>query len=71
VTEVEQELFYYDDITKNVRRLSYEENLITLRDTSISREIETIFEQLADDQSNATASFKYPNYKLFMRSKLS
>ncbi len=69
IAPVKQDLFYYDGKQKAVRRLSYERDLVTLRDTTISDEIEPIFATLADDQTNATASYLYPNYKLFMRSR--
>ena len=70
ITQVDQEIFYYDWINKAVRRLWYEKNLTTLRDVAISREIETIFDNINWDQSNATSTFKYPNYKLFLKSWL-
>ena len=69
ITAVKQDLFYYDHTSKAVRRLGYEQNLTTLRDSSISDEIEPIFHTLAADQSDATGSYLYPNYKLFLRSK--
>ena len=69
ITEIGQETIYYDGKSKSVRRLSYEQNQNTLRDTSISDEIEPIFHTLSADQSNATASYLYPNYKLFLRSE--
>lgn len=68
ITKVKQDLFYYDGVSRSVRRLSYEKDLVTLRDTSISDEIEPIFATLAEDQTNATSSYLYPNYKLFLRS---
>lgn len=70
IAEVEQEVFYYDWINKAVRRIWYEQNLTTLRDVAVSREIETIFDVIAEDQSEATMSFKYPNLKLFLKSRL-
>jgi len=69
IRKVKQDIFYYDGVSKSVRRLSYERDLSTLRDTSISDEIEPIFATLADDQTNATSSYLYPNYKLFLRSE--
>lgn len=69
ITDVQQETFFYDPWTKAVRRLGYEENVTTLRDVAISREVEPIFENIAENQDYATSSFKYPNYKLFLRSK--
>jgi len=70
ITDVEQEIFYYDWINKAVRRLWYEQNLTTLRDTAISREIGNLLTQLPNTQTSATSTFKYPNYKLFLRSEL-
>jgi len=70
ITNVDQEVFYYDGIHNAVRRLWYERNLTTIRDVAISREIETTLQQLAWNQSFATSTFKYPNYKLFLRSDL-
>jgi len=70
ITEVEQETFYFDFKNKSVRRLGYEVNLTTLRDSAISKEIEPIFSELSDNQDYATTSYAYPNYKLFLRSKL-
>lgn len=69
IEEVNQEIFYYDDKSKSIRRLGYEQNLTTLRDTSISDEIEPVFLSLADDQSSASLSYKYPNLKIFLRSR--
>jgi len=66
---VRQEIIYYDDKSKSVRRLAYERDQITLRDSAISDEIEPIFHTLATDQTNATSSYLYPNYKLFLRSE--
>lgn len=64
ITEVEQEILYLDWKTREVRRLGYEQNLTTLRDVSISREISDLFDVLPEDQWLASASFSYPNYTL-------
>lgn len=64
ITNVEQEIFYLDWKTRSVRRLGYEQNLTTLRDVAISREIAELFETLPEEQPMATASFSYPNYTL-------
>lgn len=69
ITEVRQEIFYLDWTSKAIRRLWYEKDLVTLRDTAISDEIEPIFHTLAEDQTNATGSYQYPNYKIFLRSQ--
>lgn len=66
ITGVNQDVFFLDWINRKVRRLSYEQNLTTLRDTSISNEIDKLFDTLPEDQRLATASFKYPNYKLYL-----
>lgn len=64
ITEVEQEIFYLDWESREVRRLWYEQDLTTLRDTAISREISDLFDELPEEQPLATAHFKYPNYQL-------
>ena len=66
ITNVEQDIFYLDWINRKVRRLSYEQNLTTLRDTAISWEIDSLFSTLPANQELATSSFKYPNYKLYL-----
>lgn len=66
ITQVEQDIFYLDWKEKSVRRLSYEQNLTTLRDTAISRDIEPILKALPEDQSLATSSYTYPNYRLYV-----
>lgn len=68
ITEVEQEIFYLDWKTREVRRLWYEQNLTTLRDVGISREISDMFNNLPEDQPLATSSFSYPNYQLSLSS---
>ena len=69
IEDVNQEIFYYDGISRSVRRLGYEQNLTTLRDSSISDEIRTVFPTLAEDQTSASLSYKYPNLKVFLRSR--
>lgn len=64
ITEVEQEIFYLDWKTRAVRRLWYEQNLTTLRDTSISKDIAELLEALPEDQTLATSHFSYPYYQL-------
>lgn len=64
ITEVQQEIFYLDWKTRAVRRLGYEQNLTTLRDTAISDEIRPLIEALPEDQRLATSQFSYPNYML-------
>lgn len=49
ICEVEQEIFYFDYKNRAVRRLSYEKNLTTLRDVSVSSEVEDIFKAIPDD----------------------
>jgi len=69
ITWVKQDIFYFDNISKSVRRISYEKNLTTLRDTSVSDEIRPLLANIADDQSSASSEYKYPNYKIFLKSK--
>ena len=70
VVPVEQDIIYFDWI--NIRRLSYEVNINSLNDDSISKEINPIIESLPSSQaSNATMYFVYPFVKLFLRDKFS
>jgi len=63
-----QDVFYFDYINKKVRRLSYEQNLTTLRDTAISLEVDDIFATIPDDDESTenryspfiNMSFHYP-----------
>ena len=64
ITEVDQETLYLDWKTRAVRRLSYEQNLTTLRDTRISNQIQKLLDELPEEQPLATSSFSYPNYQL-------
>lgn len=64
ITDVQQEVFYLDWKTRSVRRLWYEQNLTTLRDTKISGEIQSLLDALPEEQFLATSHFKYPNYTL-------
>lgn len=68
ITSVNEDIFYYDHKNRAVRRLGYEKDLTTLRDVAVSREIEGILKDLPIDQTYATSSFSYPNYKLSVRS---
>lgn len=70
VVPVEQDILYFDWI--NIRRISYEVNINSLNDDSISKEINPIIEWLPSLQSsNATMYFVYPYVKLFLRDKFS
>lgn len=71
ITEVDQEIFYLDWKNRAIRRLWYEQNLTTLRDVSISREIAEEFKNLPEDQPMATSHFAYPNYQISLSSWLS
>ena len=64
ITNVQQDIFYLDWENKSVRRLSYEKDMNTLRDNSISDDIRWLISSLPEDQPLATASFHYPNYIL-------
>jgi len=66
-SEVDQETFYFDYINRAVRRLWYEQNLTTLRDVAISREIEDLFLSIPDGDEwrrSVTTSYAYPLYKV-------
>jgi hypothetical protein len=52
-----QDIFYYDWINRAIRRLSYEQNLSTLRDTAISSEIEDILLSLPEDDEGNDERF--------------
>lgn len=65
ITNVSQDTFYFDGF--NVRRLSYEENTLALKDTAIADDIKNEFLKLPKDQSKACAYFAYPYYKLLLR----
>ena len=64
-----QDIFYFDG--NNIRRLSYETNTLTLKDTPISEKITPLIRLLPKEQTQATACFTYPFYKLFLRTELS
>ena len=72
IAEVWQDIFYFDYINRAVRRLSYEQNLTTLRDTKVSDEISPILDTIPeDDEWNderysplISLSYKYPNLEL-------
>ena len=69
IAKVKQEIFYFDDNTKSVRRLWYEQNLTTLKDTQVSGEVEEYINSLPSIQTKACLSYCYPNLKLFLRSE--
>lgn len=72
ITQVEQEIFYYDWINKAIRRLWYEQNLQTLRDVAVSREVENTLLSIPDDDESAddrytplmSLQYSYPNLEL-------
>lgn len=66
---VDQDIFFFDG--KSVRRLSYEENVLALKDASISDDIKPTIEGLPDNQTEAKVFFIYPLVKVFVRSDLS
>jgi len=61
-------MFYLDWKNRAVRRLGYEQNLTTLRDVAISKEIAEEFKSLPESQPMATSHFIYPNYQLSLSS---
>lgn len=65
ITQYWQEIFYYDWINKSIRRLRYEEQQQTLRDTAISHEVDTLLKDIPNPPTNHTQlhslTFKYPN----------
>ncbi len=65
ITTYWQEIFYYDWINKSIRRLRYEEQQQTLRDTAISHEIDTLLKAIPTTITWYTQlhslTFKYPN----------
>lgn len=69
IEEVNQEIFYFDWVSNRARRLGYEKDSTTLRDTAISDEIEPIFAMLSDDLSSTSISYSYPNLKFFLRGR--
>lgn len=69
IQNVDQDVLYFDG--RNVRRLSYEQNTLALKDSSVSTEISTFINELPEIQSQATAWFVYPYYKLFVRDRFS
>lgn len=64
ITDVQQDTFYLDWKNRSVRRLSYEANVSSLRDSRVNDEIRELFLSLPEEQPLATSSFAYPNYKL-------
>ena len=79
ITDIGQDILYYDHKTRAVRRLGYEKDLTTLRDRKISKEIDSILQSIpVDDEVNderysqlINSSFKYPLYKLHITSSTS
>lgn len=63
ITEVNKDVFFYDPVSKAIRRLSYEWSS-KLEDNAISDEIAPILRALPDQQFLANASYKYPLYKI-------
>jgi len=69
ITRVGQDVFYYDWINKKVRRLSYEQNLTTLRDTWVSKEIDKLIQwQPIINWVQQKLYYSYPNLRLATRS---
>ena len=79
ISEVEQEIFYFDYKNKAVRRLWYEQNLTTLRDVAISREIELLLEEIPEnDEWNdvrtktlLSTSYIYPHFDIHLTTNTS
>ena len=70
VQNVLQDILYFD--WNSVRRLSYEQNNLALKDVSISDEkISNVISSLPDNQRKAQSLFVYPYFKVFLRSDLS
>jgi len=62
ITRANQDIFYYDWINKKIRRLSYEQNLTTLRDTSISDEIDELLQNQPNEYwIQQKLYYSYPN----------
>lgn len=59
ITRWWQEIFYYDWINSKVRRLSYEQNLTTLRDTWVSSDVDLLIKWVKD--YNKILYYSYPN----------
>lgn len=66
ITNIWQDVFYLDWKNRAIRRLSYEQNLTTLRDTAISNEVQTLLKSLPEQQSLACSHYKYPLYKIHL-----
>lgn len=69
VVNVDQDIFYFDG--QNYRRLSYEQNILALKDSSISDEVSLEIRALPLDQSKATCFYVYPYFKGYLRSEFS
>lgn len=61
IVTVKQDTFYFDSNEKALKRLSYEQNLTTLRDTSVSN---VLWDKL-DTYSNIQLWYKYPNIYIY------
>ena len=68
IERVSQDIFYYDKINRKIRRLSYEQNLTTLRDTNLSDEIDELIFSLPILQNYTRLKYNYPNLKVYMQS---
>lgn len=63
---VDQDIFYFDWL--NVRRLSYEANVLALKDSAISIDIYNTIQSLPRNQSEAVMWYTYPYVKLALKS---
>ena len=64
ITRVWQDIFYYDWINKKIRRISYEQNLTTLRDTAVSNEIDELLQsQPVEYWIQQKLYYSYPNLR--------
>ena len=68
IADVWQDIFYFDYKNRAVRRLSYEQNLTTLRDVNVSDEIKSVFDEMPDkvypNSTLISTSFTYPYYDI-------
>ena len=66
IVQVDQDIFYFDYENRSVRRLSYERDFNTLRDTAISRDIEDVLKEIpnsryrTDYKSFINMNYSYP-----------
>lgn len=68
IARVWQDIFYYDAISRKIRRLSYEQNITQLRDTAISHEVNQIVYDYPLQQNYHRLNYFYPNVKLYTQS---